>query len=72
MLRLLFINVYILFLLPKVLSESVTSIQGGSVGKESFDEVITSTYTGKPVLLGPRQGELMWAAVNAFFLVQAG
>ncbi|XP_023646690.1 Bardet-Biedl syndrome 7 protein isoform X2 [Paramormyrops kingsleyae] len=29
-----------------VLSESVTSIQGGSVGKESFDEVITSTYTG--------------------------
>ncbi|XP_048827150.1 Bardet-Biedl syndrome 7 protein [Brienomyrus brachyistius] len=29
-----------------VLSESVTSIQGGSVGKESFDEVIASTYTG--------------------------
>ncbi|KAG7264305.1 hypothetical protein CRUP_020991 [Coryphaenoides rupestris] len=29
-----------------VLSESVTSIQGGCVGKESYDEVITATYTG--------------------------
>ncbi|KAI4879524.1 hypothetical protein NFI96_026821 [Prochilodus magdalenae] len=29
-----------------VLSESVTSIQGGCVGKESFDEVLTTTYTG--------------------------
>uniref|UniRef100_A0A8C9SU07 Bardet-Biedl syndrome 7 n=1 Tax=Scleropages formosus TaxID=113540 RepID=A0A8C9SU07_SCLFO len=29
-----------------VLSESVTSIQGGCVGKESFDEVLTATYTG--------------------------
>ncbi|XP_029367907.1 BBSome complex member BBS7 isoform X1 [Echeneis naucrates] len=29
-----------------VLSESVTSIQGGCVGKEAFDEVLTATYTG--------------------------
>ncbi|XP_066505486.1 Bardet-Biedl syndrome 7 protein isoform X2 [Hoplias malabaricus] len=29
-----------------VLSESVTSIQGGCVGKESYDEIITTTYTG--------------------------
>ncbi|KAG7328903.1 hypothetical protein KOW79_007077 [Hemibagrus wyckioides] len=29
-----------------VLTESVTSIQGGCVGKESYDEVVTSTYTG--------------------------
>uniref|UniRef100_A0A1A8GTM9 Bardet-Biedl syndrome 7 n=2 Tax=Nothobranchius korthausae TaxID=1143690 RepID=A0A1A8GTM9_9TELE len=29
-----------------VLSESVTSIQGGCVGKESYDELLTSTYTG--------------------------
>ncbi|KAJ3587558.1 hypothetical protein NHX12_011155 [Muraenolepis orangiensis] len=29
-----------------MLSESVTSIQGGCVGKESYDEVITATYTG--------------------------
>uniref|UniRef100_A0AAR2J7F1 Bardet-Biedl syndrome 7 protein homolog n=1 Tax=Pygocentrus nattereri TaxID=42514 RepID=A0AAR2J7F1_PYGNA len=29
-----------------VLSESVTSIQGGCVGKESYDEVLTTTYTG--------------------------
>ncbi|XP_030643563.1 BBSome complex member BBS7 [Chanos chanos] len=29
-----------------VLSESVTSIQGGCVGKETFDEIITTTYTG--------------------------
>nr|XP_061793449.1 Bardet-Biedl syndrome 7 protein [Nerophis lumbriciformis] len=28
------------------LSESVTSIQGGCVGKESYDEVLTATYTG--------------------------
>ncbi|KAA8588617.1 hypothetical protein FQN60_009962 [Etheostoma spectabile] len=28
-----------------VLSESVTSIQGGCVGKESYDEVLTATYT---------------------------
>ncbi|XP_006629230.1 Bardet-Biedl syndrome 7 protein isoform X1 [Lepisosteus oculatus] len=28
------------------LSESVTSIQGGCVGKESFEEVLTATYTG--------------------------
>lgn len=32
----------------QVLSESVTSIQGGCVGKESYDEVITATYTGAP------------------------
>ncbi|KAG5263942.1 hypothetical protein AALO_G00270370 [Alosa alosa] len=29
-----------------VLSESVTSIQGGCVGKENYDEVLTATYTG--------------------------
>ncbi|XP_076148992.1 BBSome complex member BBS7 [Alosa pseudoharengus] len=29
-----------------VLSESVTSIQGGCVGKENYDEVLTTTYTG--------------------------
>ncbi|KAM8848392.1 BBSome complex member BBS7 isoform 3-T3 [Synchiropus picturatus] len=29
-----------------VLSESVTSVQGGCVGKESYDEVLTATYTG--------------------------
>ncbi|MCJ8733779.1 hypothetical protein PDJAM_G00227570 [Pangasius djambal] len=29
-----------------VLTESVTSIQGGCVGKESYDEVVTTTYTG--------------------------
>uniref|UniRef100_A0A6Q2YKU6 Bardet-Biedl syndrome 7 protein homolog n=2 Tax=Esox lucius TaxID=8010 RepID=A0A6Q2YKU6_ESOLU len=29
-----------------VLSESITSIQGGCVGKESYDEVLTATYTG--------------------------
>ncbi|XP_026796152.3 Bardet-Biedl syndrome 7 protein [Pangasianodon hypophthalmus] len=29
-----------------VLTESVTSIQGGCVGKESYDEVVTATYTG--------------------------
>ncbi|XP_055081065.1 Bardet-Biedl syndrome 7 protein isoform X1 [Periophthalmus magnuspinnatus] len=29
-----------------VLSESVTSIQGGCVGKESYDEVVAATYTG--------------------------
>ncbi|XP_026855175.1 Bardet-Biedl syndrome 7 protein [Electrophorus electricus] len=29
-----------------VLSESVTSIQGGCVGKESYDEILTATYTG--------------------------
>ncbi|CAB1337407.1 unnamed protein product [Coregonus sp. 'balchen'] len=29
-----------------VLLESVTSIQGGCVGKESYDEVLTATYTG--------------------------
>ncbi|KAJ7326996.1 hypothetical protein JRQ81_016755 [Phrynocephalus forsythii] len=27
-------------------SESVTSVQGGCVGKEGYDEVITSTYSG--------------------------
>ncbi|KAF6731593.1 Bardet-Biedl syndrome 7-like protein [Oryzias melastigma] len=29
-----------------VLSESVTSIQGGCVGRESYDEIVTATYTG--------------------------
>ncbi|KAF4094207.1 hypothetical protein AMELA_G00010290 [Ameiurus melas] len=29
-----------------VLTESVASIQGGCVGKESYDEVVTTTYTG--------------------------
>uniref|UniRef100_A0A8C7USD7 Bardet-Biedl syndrome 7 n=1 Tax=Oncorhynchus mykiss TaxID=8022 RepID=A0A8C7USD7_ONCMY len=29
-----------------VLSERVTSIHGGCVGKESYDEVLTATYTG--------------------------
>ncbi|KAK5896675.1 hypothetical protein CesoFtcFv8_009813 [Champsocephalus esox] len=29
-----------------VLSESITSIQGGCVGKESYDEILTTTYTG--------------------------
>ncbi|KAI5104865.1 Bardet-Biedl syndrome 7 protein, partial [Silurus meridionalis] len=29
-----------------VLTESVTSIQGGCVGKESYDEVVTTTYAG--------------------------
>ncbi|XP_012687719.1 Bardet-Biedl syndrome 7 protein [Clupea harengus] len=29
-----------------VLSESVTSIQGGCVGKENYDEVLTTSYTG--------------------------
>ncbi|XP_052005898.1 Bardet-Biedl syndrome 7 protein isoform X2 [Xyrauchen texanus] len=29
-----------------VLSESVTSIQGGCIGKEMHDEVLTTTYTG--------------------------
>uniref|UniRef100_A0A671MP00 Cyclin-A2-like n=1 Tax=Sinocyclocheilus anshuiensis TaxID=1608454 RepID=A0A671MP00_9TELE len=29
-----------------VLSESVTSIQGGCVGKDMYDEVLTATYTG--------------------------
>ncbi|CAN9514593.1 unnamed protein product [Ophioblennius macclurei] len=29
-----------------VLSESVTAVQGGCVGKEGYDEVLTSTYTG--------------------------
>ncbi|KAJ8262423.1 hypothetical protein GJAV_G00166310 [Gymnothorax javanicus] len=29
-----------------VLSESVTSIQGGCVGKDNFDEILTATYTG--------------------------
>ncbi|XP_011609287.2 BBSome complex member BBS7 isoform X1 [Takifugu rubripes] len=29
-----------------VLSESVTSIQGGCVGKDTYDEVLTVTYTG--------------------------
>ncbi|XP_030001110.1 BBSome complex member BBS7 [Sphaeramia orbicularis] len=29
-----------------VLSESVTSIQGGCVGKEAYDEILTATYTG--------------------------
>ncbi|XP_028315349.1 BBSome complex member BBS7 [Gouania willdenowi] len=29
-----------------VLSESVTSIQGGCVGKEGYDEILTATYTG--------------------------
>ncbi|XP_078396201.1 BBSome complex member BBS7 isoform X2 [Cetorhinus maximus] len=28
------------------LSESITSIQGGCVGKEGYDEVLTATYTG--------------------------
>lgn len=35
------------FCVCKVLSESVTSIQGGCVGKESYDEVVTTTYTGE-------------------------
>jgi len=34
------------FCVFKVLSESVTSIQGGCVGKEMYDEVLTTTYTG--------------------------
>ncbi|XP_060783284.1 Bardet-Biedl syndrome 7 protein isoform X2 [Neoarius graeffei] len=29
-----------------VLTESVTSVQGGCVGKESHDEIVTTTYTG--------------------------
>ncbi|CAL9706501.1 unnamed protein product [Knipowitschia caucasica] len=29
-----------------VLSESVTSIQGGCIGKEGYDDVVTATYTG--------------------------
>lgn len=33
----------------EVLSESVTSIQGGCVGKESYEEVLTATYTGQTV-----------------------
>lgn len=36
----------IYFCVCKVLTESVTSIQGGCVGKESYDEVVTTTYTG--------------------------
>lgn len=34
----------------EVLSESVTSIQGGCVGKESYEEVLTATYTGQTVV----------------------
>lgn len=30
-----------------MLSESVTSIQGGCVGKEGYDEIVVSTYSGK-------------------------
>ncbi|XP_048390494.1 Bardet-Biedl syndrome 7 protein isoform X4 [Stegostoma tigrinum] len=29
-----------------ILAESITSIQGGCVGKEGYDEVLTATYTG--------------------------
>ncbi|XP_043917464.1 Bardet-Biedl syndrome 7 protein [Protopterus annectens] len=29
-----------------VLAESITSVQGGCVGKEGYDEVVTATYTG--------------------------
>lgn len=39
------------FCVYKVLSESVTSIQGGCVGKEMYDEVLTTTYTGQLWLL---------------------
>ncbi|XP_011884638.1 Bardet-Biedl syndrome 7 protein isoform X2 [Papio anubis] len=30
----------------QMLSESVTSIQGGCVGKDSYDEIVVSTYSG--------------------------
>uniref|UniRef100_A0A4W5MIL7 BBS7 beta-propeller domain-containing protein n=1 Tax=Hucho hucho TaxID=62062 RepID=A0A4W5MIL7_9TELE len=33
-------------LVHQVLSEKVTSIHGVCVGKESYDEVLTATYTG--------------------------
>lgn len=39
------------FRVYKVLTESVASIQGGCVGKESYDEVVTTTYTGELRLL---------------------
>ncbi|OWK06905.1 BBS7, partial [Cervus elaphus hippelaphus] len=31
----------------EALSESVTSIQGGCVGKDGYDEIVVSTYSGK-------------------------
>jgi len=31
----------------KALSESITSIQGGCVGKDGYDEILASTYSGK-------------------------
>jgi Bardet-Biedl syndrome 7 protein len=30
-----------------MLSESVTSIQGGCVGKDGYDEIVLATYSGK-------------------------
>ncbi|XP_078261730.1 BBSome complex member BBS7 isoform X4 [Rhinoraja longicauda] len=37
------------------LSESITSIQGGCVGKEGFDEILTATYTGWVMALTTEQ-----------------
>ncbi|XP_032873072.1 Bardet-Biedl syndrome 7 protein isoform X1 [Amblyraja radiata] len=37
------------------LSESITSIQGGCVGKEGYDEILTATYTGWVMALTTEQ-----------------
>lgn len=51
---LIYLNVIVTIVLClspfEVLSESVTSIQGGCVGKESYEEVLTATYTGQTVV----------------------
>lgn len=31
----------------KALSESIASVQGGCVGKDGYDEILASTYSGK-------------------------
>ena len=33
-------------LIIKAINESVTAVQGGVVGNNSFDEIVASTYTG--------------------------
>lgn len=36
----------------QMLSESITSIQGGCLGKDGYDEIVLATYSGKVMIMG--------------------
>lgn len=48
----------------KALSESIASVQGGCVGKDGYDEVLASTYSGKLHIIYSNKIWIWWCGKN--------